>query len=178
MPLCRLTTNSQQSNHGKSSHPGVGSTKDSFINFADRGTFDFAKISMRSFQNSIKSRDESRFAPSQWETPLQSNAVSHWLRANLEVVLKSIRWRIEIIPIPFFYFALVIYMLLWKIYLISIGSHSYFRCVTAAKLHWRLASTNVLFNSAITFRNGKGDGILSSAPTPGYHPTQPLPVIH
>ena len=79
---------------------------------------------------------------------------------------------------PFFYFALVIDMLFWKIYLISIGSHSYFRCVTAAKLHWCLANTNVLFNSAITFRNGKGDGILSSAPIPGYHPTQPLPVIH
>ena len=31
-------------------------------------------------------RDESRFTPSQWETPLQSNAVSHWLGANLEAV--------------------------------------------------------------------------------------------
>ena len=29
-------------------------------------------------------RDDSRFAPSQWETSLQSNAVSHWLDANLE----------------------------------------------------------------------------------------------
>ena len=28
--------------------------------------------------------DDSRFAPSQWETSLQSNAVSHWLGANLE----------------------------------------------------------------------------------------------
>ena len=27
---------------------------------------------------------DSRFAPSQWETSLQSNAVSHWLGANLE----------------------------------------------------------------------------------------------
>ena len=27
---------------------------------------------------------DSRFAPSQWETSLQSNAVSHWLSANLE----------------------------------------------------------------------------------------------
>ena len=28
-------------------------------------------------------RAESRFAPNQWETSLQSNAVSHWLGANL-----------------------------------------------------------------------------------------------
>ena len=30
---------------------------------------------------------DSRFAPSQWETSLQSNAVSHWLGANLELAL-------------------------------------------------------------------------------------------
>ena len=30
---------------------------------------------------------DSRLAPSQWETSLQSNAVSHWLGANLESVL-------------------------------------------------------------------------------------------
>ena len=29
-------------------------------------------------------RADSRFAPSQWETSLQSNTVSHWLGANLE----------------------------------------------------------------------------------------------
>ena len=33
-------------------------------------------------------RTDSRFAPSQWETSLQSNAVSHWLRANLESALQ------------------------------------------------------------------------------------------
>ena len=32
-------------------------------------------------------RDDSRFAPNQWEMALQSNAVSHWLGANLESVL-------------------------------------------------------------------------------------------
>ena len=32
-------------------------------------------------------RADSRLAPSQWETPLQSNAVSHWLGANLESTL-------------------------------------------------------------------------------------------
>ena len=30
---------------------------------------------------------DSRFAPSQWETSLQSNTVSHWLDANLELAL-------------------------------------------------------------------------------------------
>ena len=29
-------------------------------------------------------RADSRFVPSQWETSIQSNAVSHWLGANLE----------------------------------------------------------------------------------------------
>ena len=32
---------------------------------------------------------DSRFALSQWETSLQSNTVSHWLRANLESVSNS-----------------------------------------------------------------------------------------
>ena len=32
-------------------------------------------------------RADSRFAPSQWETSLQSNAVSRWLGANLESAL-------------------------------------------------------------------------------------------
>ena len=36
------------------------------------------------------SRADSRFAPSQWETPLQSNGVSHWLGANLESALCSV----------------------------------------------------------------------------------------
>ena len=34
-------------------------------------------------------RADSRLAPSQWETSLQSNAVSHWLGANLESALKK-----------------------------------------------------------------------------------------
>ena len=32
---------------------------------------------------------DSRLAPSQWETSLQSNAVSHWLGANLESALPA-----------------------------------------------------------------------------------------
>ena len=32
-------------------------------------------------------RADCRLAPSQWETSLQSNAVSHWLGANLESIL-------------------------------------------------------------------------------------------
>ena len=32
-------------------------------------------------------RADSRFVPSQWETSLQSNAISHWLGANIESTL-------------------------------------------------------------------------------------------
>ena len=32
-------------------------------------------------------RADLRLAPSQWETPLQSNAISHWLGANLKSAL-------------------------------------------------------------------------------------------
>ena len=39
-------------------------------------------------------RADSRLAPSQWETSLQSNAVSHWLGANLESALAYIRYHI------------------------------------------------------------------------------------
>ena len=35
-------------------------------------------------------RADSRLAPSQWETSLQSNTVSHWLGANLESALPLI----------------------------------------------------------------------------------------
>ena len=35
---------------------------------------------------------DSRIAPSQWETSLQSNAVSHWLGANLESALWHKNW--------------------------------------------------------------------------------------
>ena len=38
----------------------------------------------------IQCRADSRLAPSQWETPLQSNAVSHWLGANLESALQCV----------------------------------------------------------------------------------------
>ena len=40
--------------------------------------------------NNIFSAD-SRFAPSQWETSLQSNAVSHWLGPNLESALTLVK---------------------------------------------------------------------------------------
>ena len=36
----------------------------------------------------MRRRADSRPAPSQWETSLQSNAVSHWLGANLEATLR------------------------------------------------------------------------------------------
>ena len=38
------------------------------------------------------SRAHSRFAPSQWETSLQSNAVTHWLGTNLESALSQ-QWQ-------------------------------------------------------------------------------------
>ena len=37
-------------------------------------------------------RADSRLAPSQWEMSLQSNAISHWLGANLESALYVHRW--------------------------------------------------------------------------------------
>ena len=44
-------------------------------------------IGYPSMKSMCTHRADSRFAPSQWETSLQSNAISHWLRANLESVL-------------------------------------------------------------------------------------------
>ena len=38
---------------------------------------------------SPKPRADSRLAPSEWETSLQSNAISHWLGANLESALQA-----------------------------------------------------------------------------------------
>ena len=35
----------------------------------------------------VDNRSDTRSAPSQWEMQLQSNAVSHWLGTNLELVL-------------------------------------------------------------------------------------------
>ena len=40
----------------------------------------------------LESGADSRFAPSQWETSLQSNAVSHWLGTNLESALCLYRY--------------------------------------------------------------------------------------
>ena len=37
----------------------------------------------------LKHRADSRFAPSQWETSFQSNAVSRWLGANVESALQT-----------------------------------------------------------------------------------------
>ena len=51
-------------------------------------------------------RADSKFAPSQWETSLQSNAVSHWLGANLESALPPPWCHQEwywLILLPFFF---------------------------------------------------------------------------
>ena len=37
-----------------------------------------------------RSRVDSRLAPSQWDTPLQNNAVHHWLGGNLQSALRCI----------------------------------------------------------------------------------------
>ena len=42
-----------------------------------------------------ENRADSRFVPSQWETPLQSNTVSHWLGANLETALQNYLSRVS-----------------------------------------------------------------------------------
>ena len=44
-------------------------------------------------------RADSRLAPSQWETSLQSNAVSHWMDTNLESALHMV-WDVLLIPPP------------------------------------------------------------------------------
>ena len=41
----------------------------------------------------VINRADSRFAPSQWETLLQSNTVSHWLGTNLESALVNLHFR-------------------------------------------------------------------------------------
>ena len=41
-------------------------------------------------KNKMDGRADSRLAPSQWETLLQSNAVSHWLGTNLELALDGL----------------------------------------------------------------------------------------
>ena len=48
------------------------------------GTVPLIVLINSNFRRLIICRTNSRLAPSQWETSLQSNAVSHWLGANLE----------------------------------------------------------------------------------------------
>ena len=45
------------------------------------------RSALTQFTTSVLFRTDSRLAPSQWETSLQSIAVSHWLGANLESAL-------------------------------------------------------------------------------------------
>ena len=46
--------------------------------------------------NDIWPRADSRFAPSQWETALLCNDISHWLGTNLESALLAIWWAYHI----------------------------------------------------------------------------------
>ena len=43
-------------------------------------------------QDIVSIRADSRFVPSQWEMALQSNAIFHWLGANLESPHSMYRW--------------------------------------------------------------------------------------
>ena len=54
-----------------------------------------------------------RFAPSQWETSLQRNAVSHWLVANLESALYAVKLPNSLIAIT----GIGEYRLLWLLLL-------------------------------------------------------------
>ena len=47
----------------------------------------FLRVATIYAERRMNFKTDSRFAPSQWETSLQSNAVSHWLGANLGSVL-------------------------------------------------------------------------------------------
>ena len=47
----------------------------------------------------VYSRADSRLAPSQWETSLQRNSISHWLGANLESALYSITYSMTVIKV-------------------------------------------------------------------------------
>ena len=49
--------------------------------------------SLRKWEPCIILRADSRLAPSQWETSLQSNPVSHWLGTNLESALILYIWK-------------------------------------------------------------------------------------
>ena len=52
------------------------------------------------FTKFSQNRADSRFAPSQWETLLQSNTVSHWLgtESALQNILASALWSTILLP--------------------------------------------------------------------------------
>ena len=58
-----------------------------YISWKGMNVVAHAQLPFQIWSSKLKCRAVSRLAPSQWETPLQSNAVSHWLGANLESAL-------------------------------------------------------------------------------------------
>ena len=54
---------------------------------AQKGWVDVIAFSLTAKNDNIINRADSRFAPSQWETALLCNDVSHWLGASLESAL-------------------------------------------------------------------------------------------
>ena len=63
-------------------------------------------------------RADSRLAPSQWETLLQSNAVSHWLGANLESALWAVFIMLPNLT-PILWSFVIITHLLWSFVIIT-----------------------------------------------------------
>ena len=58
----------------------------------------FTKLGEYCIRFRYEDRVDSRLAPSQWETSLQSNDVSHWLGTNLESVLERFLGRCSSVP--------------------------------------------------------------------------------
>ena len=56
------------------------------------------KLYCTSVRYNIQHRADSMFAPSQWETSLQSNTISPWLDANLGSALQHIRFQCHVTP--------------------------------------------------------------------------------
>ena len=73
----------------------------------------------------------SGLAPSQWETSLQSNSVSHWLGANLESALNLMRFPLPFISFYWSYHITIMYVvtaydeILWPVF-VNINLHDDF----------------------------------------------------
>ena len=101
---------------------GMGITSDPFGNFSVRDISIFENVSLQSVElhpyltgviaAKLRKHGWSRFTPSQCETLLQSNAMSHWLGTNLEPAMW--KWYLTgklkflCFSFPFFFFSCII----------------------------------------------------------------------